>query len=57
MADGFNRDQHRQHALSKGSAKHLLNQGYIDAKKHNEIVKHAEKGMKAAKGAPPPKRF
>ena len=49
MADGFNRDQHRQHALTKASATHLLNSGHIDRQTHKEIVKHAERGMKAAR--------
>lgn len=41
---------HHIHALVKASAKHLFNQGHINHEQHREIVKHAEKGMKAARG-------
>jgi hypothetical protein len=46
---GFDRDEHRGHALTKASATHLLNAGHLDEDHHAEIVKHAEKGMKAAR--------
>lgn len=52
----MNRDKHREHALTKASATHLLNAGHIDADKHAEIVKDAERGMRAAKREQPKER-
>jgi hypothetical protein len=40
---------HHMHALTKASATHLLNEGHIDRETHREIVRHAERGMKAAR--------
>lgn len=40
---------HHMHALDKASARTLHKAGYIDREKHDEIVKHAERGMKAAR--------
>lgn len=40
---------HHMHALTKGSATHLHREGHIDKKTHDEIVKHAERGMKSAR--------
>lgn len=51
MAHKLNREEHRHHALTKASATHLRNAGHIDDEQHAEIVKHAEKGMKAAKSS------
>jgi hypothetical protein len=42
---------HHMHALTKGSAKHLFNHGHIDRETHDEIVAHAEKGMRNARKA------
>ena len=42
---------HHMHALDKGAATHLLRGGHIDQETHDEIVKHAERGMAKAKRA------
>lgn len=42
---------HHMHALDKGAAKHLLLGGHLDKEQHDEIVKHAERGMAKAKRA------
>jgi hypothetical protein len=44
------RAEHRGHALTKASATHLLRSGHIDRAQHRDIVKDAERGMKAARG-------
>jgi hypothetical protein len=40
---------HHMHALTKGSATHLHKEGHITKEQHDEIVRHAERGMKAAR--------
>ena len=40
---------HHHHALTKASATHLFRAGHIDEATHDEIVKHAERGMKKAR--------
>jgi hypothetical protein len=42
---------HHHHALVKASATHLFNSGHLDQEQHDEIVKHAERGMAKAKRA------
>lgn len=42
---------HHMHALDKASATHLFKAGHIDSNTHDEIVRHAERGMRAARKA------
>lgn len=42
---------HHMHALTKASASHLHKGGHITKEHHDEIVEHAERGMKSARKA------
>ena len=47
---GGSKPQHH-HALVKASATHLFRAGHLDQEQHDEIVKHAERGMAKANRA------
>jgi hypothetical protein len=50
---------HHMHALTKASAKHLHAMGHIPASHRDQIIKSAERGMRAAKapvGPPMPQQ-
>ena len=49
--NGNSEHPHRHHALVKASATYLRKHGHIDDGQHDEIVKHAERGMAKAKRA------
>lgn len=42
---------HFHHASMKGHATALFRHGHLDKEQHDEIVKHAERGMAKAKKA------